>query len=494
MPSPPVTDTYGQPPIQQRLPTLPAASKSRAVDPGDHLQEALHTRLGKCVTRDAHLVRRLGWEKFVRERRGKGDLTNMDDVKHPAKAILRHLSRLGAPAVMADKPWTPTKLRQALHRGPHKSCHDHHDFLAEEFADFVEKGHWVVLPFDVAEHLPGLCLSPPGVVPQHERLIADLSWAKVNNSTLPLAPSEAMQFGRTLQRIVTSVVRANPRYGPVHTMKVDLSDGFYQVGLQPRDCPKLALVLPALDSSDRPLVAIPLALPMGWVESPPWFSAVTETGADLANRWLCRNLSTVPPHRLDAVCDTPPEPVVPQSTVPPVNTSVPAPSSIDPELARLQSIARRLQQFDIYVDDYIGLVQGSVDHRQKVQRVLLHTINKLFRPLAPDDPPERKEPVSVKKAKKGDAYWETRKLILGWMLDTVAMTLELSDRRRQRLYEILNDIPKTQRRISIKKCLENYDQCPLPYLVPVACSAICNSPLTKAPAAACTSAAAFTMH
>ena len=36
----------------------------------------------------------------------------------------------------------------------------------------------------------------------------------------------------------------------------------------------------------KTMVAFPLVLPMGWVESPPQFCAVTETVADLANTVL----------------------------------------------------------------------------------------------------------------------------------------------------------------------------------------------------------------
>jgi len=282
---------------------------TKADRPALILRSQLESWLGKYVRRDSLLVQDLGWEQFVSQQRSTGDLTSMEEVHHRAKPLLHHLSHRGALVITKDAPWLPEKLQAALHRGPHQSCLAHRDFLSDKFADFVKKGHWVVLSFSVASSLPGLRLSPPGVIPQHKRrprLIADLTWAGVNASTVPLAPSAAMQFGRMMHRVISSVVRANPRYGHVHTMKVDLSDGFYRVWLQARNCPKLALVLPDLDGNGRPLVAVPLALPMGWVESPPWFSAVTETGANMANHWLCRNFVKVPPHRLDHTCNTPP--------------------------------------------------------------------------------------------------------------------------------------------------------------------------------------------
>jgi hypothetical protein len=38
---------------------------------------------------------------------------------------------------------------------------------------------------------------------------------------------------------------------------------------------------------------------------------------------------------------------------------------------------------------------------------------------------------------KGDATWETRKIILGWLLDTYAMTVQIPPHRVSCLFEIL---------------------------------------------------------
>lgn len=95
----------------------------------------------------------------------------------------------------------------------------------------------------------------------------DYTFSGVNTETARLAPSEAMQFGRSLHRVLTKIVYANPVYGPVYLAKIDIADGFYRIGLQPRDVPRLGVILPTTDTRD-PLVAFPLALPMGWVESP----------------------------------------------------------------------------------------------------------------------------------------------------------------------------------------------------------------------------------
>jgi hypothetical protein len=61
------------------------------------------------------------------------------------------------------------------------------------------------------------------------------------------------------------------------------------------------------------------------------------------------------------------------------------------------------------------------------------------------------EPFSVKKMLQGDANWSTCKTILGWIIDTVAMTIPLPPRRLQRLADILAEIPLSQKRTSVKR-------------------------------------------
>ena len=71
-------------------------------------------------------------------------------------------------------------------------------------------------------------------------------------------------------------------------MKVDIADGFYCVGLAPEDVPSLGVCLPP-GPDGKTLVALLPVLPMGLVESPPQFCAVTETVADLANTYIQSN-------------------------------------------------------------------------------------------------------------------------------------------------------------------------------------------------------------
>jgi hypothetical protein len=78
-------------------------------------------------------------------------------------------------------------------------------------------------------------------------------------------------------------------------------------------------------------------------------------------------------------------------------------------------------------------------------------LDRVFWPLEPGDHPQRLELASEKKLLKGDGAWATRKHILGWLLDTVESTLELPPHRRERLQELLDEIPLTRKWISLAK-------------------------------------------
>ena len=57
----------------------------------------------------------------------------------------------------------------------------------------------------------------------------------------------------------------------------------------------------------------------------------------------------------------------------------------------------------------------------------------------------RTEVVSLKKLRKGDAAWATRKLVLGWTIDTIRQTLELPPHRKEELAHIFARLQSAKR-------------------------------------------------
>jgi len=323
-------------------------------------------------------------------------------------------------------------------RGPHPSATAEAEFLFEEVFEMCQRRHAMVLPFSAVKRLRGVRVSPPGVVPQRgrrPRTICDLTFSGVNADTVNLAHPEAMQFGNALRRLLYQIYRADPTWGPVYLSKVDIKDGFYNVCVNANGVKKFGIVLPA-SPGQEPLILFFLGLPMGWISSPAVFCAATETIADVAQGKMDANWHP-PPHRQDTAADTP--------------TPDPRPPSIPGRSPRIQHRRKGpLKKIDCYVDDLVALAQGSNRRLRRLRRVLFHCIDMVFR--APDewDDEWKMDPISVKKLLKGDGSWETTKVVLGWLVDTVAGTIELPPHRVTRLHEMLAAFPRTRRTCSKK--------------------------------------------
>jgi hypothetical protein len=410
---------------------------------GESSRETFHTpallqdSLGKLVSRAITALRQHeSLEQYLRSLQPHNDIHPLvQQIPHPAASLLHGLHTSGASAHLSDSPWSTQHKIDSITRGPHHSATEYSDFLRVEFTDMVHKGYWTVLPASVISHHQDLRLSPLGVVPQHDRrprIICDYTYSGVNDATQHTGPQEAMRFGQTLRRIIAQIVRANPKFGPVHLGKYDLADGYYRIPLNPTHAMRLACLLPTA-SGEEPLVAIPLVLPMGWTESAPYFCAATETIVDLVNDSF-QSGRVHPPHRLEPLLDfsTDPRPSSPHRGPSPLHHQV-----YDTPVAHA----------DVYIDDIIGIWQPASMSKQQFTRHIFHTIDKVFRPSEPSDPPARTEPISTKKLDKGDGNLTTRKTILGWTLDTIDYTLELPDRRLHRLMQLLDELPRSRKRV-----------------------------------------------
>jgi len=290
--------------------------------------------------------------------------------------------------------------------------------------DYINMGYWTVLPYRAVRHLPTLRLAPAGVIPQRERRprpIIDYSYYGTNAASVPIAPLHAMQFGQTLQRVLQRLVYSNPVHGPPLMAKVDLSDGYYRVPLSATAALQLAVLIPADANADQSLIAIPLALPMGWNHSPPYFCAFTETVADLVNQPTTTTLIHTHPtlahtqHHHDAQQQQHPQPI----PVPPP-TSNPLPP---------------LEYVDVYMDDFIAIAQPP--RHLPLMNKLLHAVDAVFL-----DPPHSncRNIVSSNKIQKGDTIFSTRKQLLGWDIDTITMSLTLPAHRFASLTSLLDSI------------------------------------------------------
>ena len=409
------------------------------------------------------------WESFVNEFRGRSYLSpKLDGVEHPAAPLLREWRDNGVPVLTSDEPWTDELKDTRFERGCHKSANDHADFLREEFSEFIESKFWVLLPYRLVRHFENLQLSPAAVKDERDRkprLLSDHTWYTTNELTLPHAPPEAMQFAGALPRLLTNIRRANPRYGPIRLAKHDVKDGFYRMFLNPSHCMRLTLVAPRYEG-EEPLVAIPMSCTMGWVQSPPTFCAMSETAADVARLAIEADPRGGLPHRLSEIAAThddlsenpKAEPRESEDLEASRRLAALAPRAILPPSTGLSDIPipvcndllhKPLAETEVFVDDFIQAAQGSPQRMVSIRNHLLHSVDRvLARPL-PDEP-HRNETISRKKTLKGDGSWRTRKVILGWVIDTVRCSLELPPHRKTLLANLFDDL-LSKNRVSVRE-------------------------------------------
>ena len=183
------------------------------------------------------------------------------------------------------------------------------------------------------------------------RAILDLSFKlmlngyalpSVNEATERCAPEEALdQIGQVLPRIIAAMAEAPLEDGDIVLMKTDIKDGFWRMVCAEGFEWNFAYVLPSLPGQPVEIV-VPSALQMGWALSPPFFCAASETARDIAASYVSEPIGSIPPHPMEHL------------TMPDVEVTLP-----NLQNASGKSGAQFLQLLEVYVDDFIQLVQSS---------------------------------------------------------------------------------------------------------------------------------------
>jgi hypothetical protein len=229
-----------------------------------------------------------------------------------------------------------------------------------------------------------------------------------------------MQFGTALPRLLQRLVYSNPAHGPPLMCKIDLSDGYYRVPLSSDASLQLAVILPQ-DQTWHNLIAIPLSLPMGWKESPPYFCAFTKTISDSANNNLATLVHQYPEHPLLAPSQQRDSKKATQfhpTTVLPLGIQGTPP----------------LSYTDVYMDDFCLLAQSPTQYR--TLNTILHNIDAAFANF-PHSP--RRQVILQSKLEKGDAAWSLIKRLLGWDINSETMTLTIPVHPHEKLLAHIAD-------------------------------------------------------
>jgi len=369
---------------------------------------------------------------------------------HPAAPLLVEYSKIGCP-VSTGRDWTLEELEAAVEQGPHRSALEP-DAIAQmqiEAREKVAQGFAnIYLWEDLKKELPpSLKLSPLAMIPHKSRkyrAILDLSFAlRVNGYHLPsvneasekCAPMEAMdQLGTALPRIIEALAFApkGEDDGPIMMSKLDIKDGFWRMVCEAGQEWNFAYILP--NKPGEPIeIVVPSALQMGWALSPPFFCAASETARDVAQTYVAEEIGALPEHPLE-------------------NMMMPE----DMRLPTLDKASGRaaeafVQLLEVFVDDFIQLVQSKDPSvLRHCSRAILHGIHSTFPPPAITGH-SGEEPISMKKLAEGEGLWETRKEILGWIIDGAKRTIELTEKKQKAIQKELKDVLRMKNGVDFKR-------------------------------------------
>lgn len=311
---------------------------------------------------------------------------------HPAAQLLTQYATFGCPT-QTGNPWSLHEMKAAIQRGPHASA-----LVAEaakqlwlEVEEKVKKGQARLVTWDDIKHDPPeqLKISPIAMIPHKSRLfraILDLSFPvklqngtivpSVNDGTTKTAPRGAIdQIGHSLQRIIHAFAAADVE-SKIFMAKWDIKDGFWRLDCEQGEEWNFAYVLPPKPGMPTQLV-IPTSLQMGWIESPPYFCAASETARDVAEQYMQLPLGSLEPHKFLPLTEL----------VTDINDLPQATTDSDDWRFMLE----------VYMDDYIGLaIPTSREQLQHAANSIMYGIHDIFPPNVDDE----EDPISLKKLQK----------------------------------------------------------------------------------------------
>ena len=102
-------------------------------------------------------------------------------------------------------------------------------------------------------------------------------------------------MGQALSRIIHAFAKAEED-AKIFMAKWDIKDGFWRMDCEKGEEYNFAYVLPQEEGMPITLV-VPTSLQMGWVESPPYFCAATETARDIASDYCDTPVGSLPHHK-----------------------------------------------------------------------------------------------------------------------------------------------------------------------------------------------------
>jgi hypothetical protein len=313
---------------------------------------------------------------------------------HPAVDLLLEYATKGCPT-NTGKQWSIDKMEAAIARGPHPSALQP-DTLAQlrrEMLDKVEKGQARIVHWEAIRDNPprDLKISPIAMIPHKSRgyrAILDLSYnirlrghtvTSVNESKVKTAPQGTInQMGHALARIIHAFVEADDDNN-IFLGKWDTKDGFWHLDCEEGQEWNFTYVLPPEQPSTEVELVVPTSLQMGWIESPPYFCATSETARDVAAEYIETPIGALSDNKFIAWAMDSDE-----------FRALPPGAGKETGLRYV---------VEVYMDDFIGLaIPASQEQLRHAANAVMNGIHDVF----PANQHNAKDPISFKKLQKQD--------------------------------------------------------------------------------------------
>ena len=375
------------------------------------------------------------WATPTRTAQGKSTGKSLLDPQGLAMRIMPaedfvQLWRFATEGAAADcgEPWPKDVIDQALLAGPHVSALTEAavELLWDDIQYQVDAGFVKIVPESVllAHGAPeDLKISRVAVVPQEsrrDRIILNLSaqvvfpgsrrapkrvHPSVNETTTPAEDQAAVKrLGQAAKALLGFMHDADPMW-EVLWQKVDLSDGFWRMVVEAGKEMNFVFQMPARPGDTERYFVVPSSLQMGWMNSPPYFCAGTESTRKMALRVMALTVDSgiAEPHRFEEKC------LSAQAKTEPAEPPGPLPRD-------LMFISQ------VFVDDFMNALAGPPGRAGQraeqlwVTRATMHCIHSVFPPPEVTGHVGGKDSISVKKLDKGDATFEATKEMLGLLM------------------------------------------------------------------------------
>ena len=226
--------------------------------------------------------------------------------------------------------------------------------------------------------------------------------------------------------------------------KLDIKDSFWRMVCKEGEEWNFACVL--TNHKGEPVeIVVPSVLQMGWVLSPPFFCAASETARNVASLYAAEPIGALPQHPLEDKTMFLAEDVA---------FGLPDTSKMD---GTQRAGFRYL--LEVRVDNFIQMAQTSNRNTLcHLSRALLHGVHSVF-PSPEVTGHSDQDPVSLKKLMEGEGLWDVQKEILGWMFDGATRCIKPTKGRQDKIMKELKAVLRIQSGVPFNQFRGNRGAC-----------------------------------